>query len=179
MQNAHRLEVFAEGLGRAQLALDTTLVSAWHSDGSTRPGAANVDGFELIAAFPGPRSRAQFVVLAVEVGGALFGGNRDFSQYAHICIRQFGHTPHETSSRARMPATVGCMLACAGARAFAASLLAHRPLVGADDDAKDSAFFLLNARSVTLTVRTVRAIMSFGDESHSHKYSFFFSWKFE
>ena len=36
--------------GGAQLALDATLVSALHCDGSARPHAANVDGVALVAA---------------------------------------------------------------------------------------------------------------------------------
>ena len=49
--DGRRLEVVVEGLlfGGAQLALDTTLVSALHGDGSARPHAANVDGVALVA----------------------------------------------------------------------------------------------------------------------------------
>ena len=50
VHDGRRLEVVAEGLplfGGAQLALDTTLVSALHCDGSTRPHAADVDGVAL------------------------------------------------------------------------------------------------------------------------------------
>ena len=66
-------------LGGAQLAVDTTLVSPLHCDGSPHPGAANVAGAVLAAArrrkertYPelsGPRSRARLVVLAGEIGG--------------------------------------------------------------------------------------------------------------
>ena len=76
-----RLEIVAEGLplfGGAQLAVDTTLVSAHHCDGIARPRAAHVDGVALTEArrrkeraYPelvGPRSRAELVVLAGEVG---------------------------------------------------------------------------------------------------------------
>ena len=45
-----RLEVVADGLplfGGAQLAVDTTLVSALHCDGSARAGAAHRDGVAL------------------------------------------------------------------------------------------------------------------------------------
>ena len=48
-----RLEVVADGLplfGGRQLALDTTLVSSLHCDGSPQPGAANRDGAVLDAA---------------------------------------------------------------------------------------------------------------------------------
>ena len=76
-----RLEVVADGLplfGGAQLAIDTTLVSALRSDGSARRRAADFDGVALEAArrrkamtYPelvGPHRRAHLVVLAVEVG---------------------------------------------------------------------------------------------------------------
>ena len=82
MHDCRRLEVVAKGLplfGGAQLALDTTLVSALHCDGSARPHAADVDGVALSPrrwrkelTYPeleGPRSRARLVVLAGEVGG--------------------------------------------------------------------------------------------------------------
>ena len=77
-----RVEILADGLplfGGAQLAVDTTLVSPSHCDGSPHPRAANVDGAVLQAArlrkertYPelvGPRRRARLVVLAGEVGG--------------------------------------------------------------------------------------------------------------
>ena len=50
---ARRLEVVADGLplfGGAQLAVDTTLVSALHCDGSARAGAADRDGVALTMA---------------------------------------------------------------------------------------------------------------------------------
>ena len=77
--DARRLEIVAEGLplfGGAQLAVDTTMVSAHHCDGTAR--AAHVVGVALTEArrrkeraYPelvGPRSRAKLVVLAGEVG---------------------------------------------------------------------------------------------------------------
>ena len=79
---ARRLEVVADGLplfGGAQLAVDTTLVSALHCDGSALGGAANRDGVALAAArrrkertYPelvAPWSRCRLVVMANEVGG--------------------------------------------------------------------------------------------------------------
>ena len=69
----HRTEV------SAQLAIDTTLISTLHCDGSARPGTADTDGVALVAArrrkertnleLVGPRGRARMVVLAGEVGG--------------------------------------------------------------------------------------------------------------
>ena len=82
VHDARRLEVIADGLplhGGAQLAVDTTIVSALHCDGTPQPGASNVDGVRLLAArrrkertYPelvAPRSRCRLVVLANEVGG--------------------------------------------------------------------------------------------------------------
>ena len=61
----------------AQLAVDTTLVSPLHCDGSARPGAPSTDGVALSAArrrkeraYPelvGSHCRARLVVLASEV----------------------------------------------------------------------------------------------------------------
>ena len=80
--DARRLEVVVDGLplyGGAQLAVDTTLVSALHCDGTARRGAANRDGVALAEArrrkertYPElvqPGHRAKLVVLAGEVGG--------------------------------------------------------------------------------------------------------------
>ena len=80
--DARRLEVEVDGLplqGRAQLAVDTTLVCALHADGTPRRNAALEDGVALkgakrkkVRANPElvcPNSRAQLEVLAVEVGG--------------------------------------------------------------------------------------------------------------
>ena len=83
--NAHDarwLEVLVDGLplyGGAQLAIDTTLVSPIHCNGSARPGTADIDGIILAQArrrkertcleLVGRRFRARLVVLAGEVGG--------------------------------------------------------------------------------------------------------------
>ena len=51
--DGRRLKVVADGLplfGGAQFALDTTLMSALKGDGTTRRGAADVDGVALEAA---------------------------------------------------------------------------------------------------------------------------------
>ena len=53
VHDARRLEVIADGSllhGGAQLAVDTTIVSALHCDGTPQQGAANVDGVRLLAA---------------------------------------------------------------------------------------------------------------------------------
>ena len=82
VHDARRLEVIADGLplhGGAQLAVDTTIVSALHCDGTHQQEAANVNGVRLPAArrrkertYPelvAPHSRCRLVVLANEVGG--------------------------------------------------------------------------------------------------------------
>ena len=80
--DGRRLEVVADGLslfGGAQLAIDTTLVSALRRDGTAREGAANRNGVAIRSAhrrkertYPelaGARGRARLVILAGEVGG--------------------------------------------------------------------------------------------------------------
>ena len=80
--DGRRLEVAVDGMplfGGAQLAVDTTLVSALHCDGTARRGAAHNEGVAISMAqrrkerrYPelvGRRARSRLVVLAVEVGG--------------------------------------------------------------------------------------------------------------
>ena len=135
--DGRRLEVVAEGLplfGGAQLALDTTLVSALHCDGSARPHAANVDGVELVAA----RRRkeltypefARLVVLAGEVGG----WSAETMSFHGLLETPFVRRRVEQAWRIRW----GSMLACAAARAFAASLLDQRAPVGSDGNTSAS-----------------------------------------
>ena len=86
-----RLEVVADGLPlfhRAQLALDTTLVSPIRADGSPRRQCATTDGAALEQArrrkelrYPeltGEEGRARFVVLACETGGRWSEEAQDF-----------------------------------------------------------------------------------------------------
>ena len=79
--DGRRLEVVADGLTLwhgAQLAIDTTLVSPLHRDGSARARATDHNGAVLVEArrrketYPelsGEGGRARLVVLAAEVGG--------------------------------------------------------------------------------------------------------------
>ena len=80
--DGRRLEVVAGGLplhGGAQLAIDTTMVSPLHADGTAHKLAATIDGAVCVDArrrkertYPellAPSSRAKLVVLALEVGG--------------------------------------------------------------------------------------------------------------
>ena len=84
--------------GSAQLAIDTTLISTLHCDGSARLWTADTDGAASVAAsrrkertYPelvGPRGRARLVVLAGEVGGRWCPETRAFlSQFARAKAR--------------------------------------------------------------------------------------------
>ena len=89
--DSRRIEVLADGLalfGGVQLAMDTTLVSPLHADGTARPGAARNDGVALRVArrrkerrYPelsGHNNRCRLVVLAGEVGGRWSDETRTF-----------------------------------------------------------------------------------------------------
>ena len=125
--------VVTNAIGGAQLAVDTTLVSALHCDGSAHPRAAHVDGAVLVAArrrkertyseLANPRGRAWLVVLAGEVGGRWSEETRQFltllakarARCEPIILRRRA----EQAWRLRWAG----FLCCAAARAFAASLL--------------------------------------------------------
>ena len=143
--DGRRLEVVADGLplfDGAQLAVDTTLVSPLHCDGSARPGAPSTDGVALSAArrrkeraYPelvGPHRRARLVVLAGEVGGRWSEETRSFiSQLAKAKSRA---EPFVLRRRVEQAWRLmwGAMLSCAAARAFASSLLERRTAMGSD-----------------------------------------------
>ena len=89
--DGRRLDVVVNGLplfSGSQIAVDTTLVSALHSDGTPLRRAAAEDGVALTAAalrksrtYPelvGPRARARLVVMGVEVGGRWAPETRTF-----------------------------------------------------------------------------------------------------
>ena len=145
--DGRRLEVVADGLplfGGAQLAIDTTVVSALHSDGRARPRAANTPGVALEAArrrkerqYPelvGPRARSRLVVFGVEVGGRWSRESQDFiSQLARARARReppFLRRRAEQAWRIRW----GSMVSCVVARAVADSLLGLPRALGADGD---------------------------------------------
>ena len=126
--DSRRLEVVADGLplfDGAQLAVDTTLVSPLHCDGSVRPGALSTDGVALTRrrqrAYPelvGPHRRARLVVLAGEVGGRWSEETRSFiSQLAKAKSRA---EPFVSRRRVEQAWRLrwGAMLSCAAARAF-------------------------------------------------------------
>ena len=96
--DARRLEIVADGLplfGSAQLAIDTTLISTLHCDGSARPGTADTDVAASLAArkkkertCPELVGRARLVVLAREVVGPWCPETRAFlSQLAKAKAR--------------------------------------------------------------------------------------------
>ena len=145
--DTRRLEIVADGLplfGGTQLAIDTTLVSTLHCDGSARRGAAHRDGVALVTArrkkertYPeliGPHARARLVVLAGEVGGRWSDETRSFlCQLARAKARSEPSILRgraEQAWRLRWAST----LACSAARAFAASLLNLRVGGGVDGD---------------------------------------------
>ena len=136
VEDARRLEVVADGLplyGGAQLAVDTTLVSALRTDGSARRRAAQQDGVASEAArlrkvrtYPelgGPHRRAHLVVLALEVEGRWSCETQAFiTQLARAKARNETHLMRrrvEQAWRLRW----GSILACAAARAVASTML--------------------------------------------------------
>ena len=142
--DSHRLEVIAEGLslfGGVQLALDATLVSAHHGDGTPLRKADTTNGVALRHArkrkedrYPelcGTGGRARMVVIAGEVGGRWSGETQTFVQ----CLAQ--HKAKSAPKILQASAQVACyrrwssLLSCLAAKAFATSLLERRGDPGA------------------------------------------------
>ena len=144
-QDQRRLEVVADGLPLfhgAQLAIDTTMVSAVRGDGQPGPLCARVDGAALARArrrkeitYPelsGANGRARLVVLACEVGGRWSEESMSFlSQLAKAKVR---HEPPAIRASARHAwlRRWSSILACSASRSFASSLLELRGGLGAD-----------------------------------------------
>ena len=146
--NAHdgrRLDIVADGLpwfGSAQLAVDTTLVSPLHCEGSPHRGAANVDGAVLEVArqqkerthpeLVGPNALCRLVVLAGETGGRWSEETRTF--VGLLAKAKAREAPSVLRKRVEQSWWFrwGSLLACVAARAFAASLLDLRVSGGAD-----------------------------------------------
>ena len=140
--DGRRIEVIADGLvlGQgAQLAMDTTLVSPLHRDGSARRGAATRPGMALEqarrrkeATYPelvGDDGPARLVVLAAETW-------RWSDETAHF-LRGLAKGKAETAPllmqnrvKAAWLRRWSCMLACSAMRALAMSLLEQRPNPG-------------------------------------------------
>ena len=151
VDDARRLEVVVDGLllfGGAQLAVDTTLVSALRADGSCRRRVAQHDGLAAEAArlrkartYPelvGPHRRAHLVVLALEVGGRWSRETQAFvTQLARAKARgetQLMRRRAEQGWRLRW----GSILACAAARAVASTMLELPGARGSDGDVPTS-----------------------------------------
>ena len=147
--DGRRLEVVADGLplhGGAQLAIDTTMVSPLHRDGTARSGAANTNGKALEIArrrkertYPelaGEGGRAKLIVLGAEVGGRWSTETAQFlSSLAWAKVREL---PEELQGDARRAWSRrwNMVLGCAAARAVAMSLLDLVP--GGSDGATPS-----------------------------------------
>ena len=131
--DAQRLEVVAEGLsifGGVQLALDATLESAHHGDGTPLRKSDKMDGVALQLArrrkearYPelsGPHGRTRLVVIAGEVGGR--------SRETQAFLQSLAHCKAQGAPRI-LRAEVAwyrrwcSLLACSAAKAVAVSLL--------------------------------------------------------
>ena len=139
VMDSRRLEVVADGLTAfrgAQLAIDTTLVSALRRDGTARPGAVTRAGVALAAArrkkertYPeltGEGGRARLVVLAAEVGSRW---SVETAQFLVALSNAKAESVPELL-RGRVAAAWlrrwSTMLACSAAKAFAQSLLGRQ-----------------------------------------------------
>ena len=150
-RDARRLEVVVDGLplfGGAQLAVDTTLVSAIQGNGEPRNGAAERDGVALAQAkrkkartYPElvrPGARARLVVLALETGGRWSKDARTFVQL--LARARARSEPRLIQRRVEQAWRLRwySILSCAAARALAASLLELRGGRGADGQVPQS-----------------------------------------
>ena len=120
----------------AQLAIDTTLVSALRRDGTARPGAATRAGVALAAArrkkertyleLTGEGGRARLVVLAAEVGGRWSVETAQF--LVALSNAKAESFPELLGGRvaAGWLRRWSTMLACSAAKAFAQTLLGRQ-----------------------------------------------------
>ena len=145
--DGRRLEVAVDGLplfGGAQLAVDTTLVSALHCDGTARRGAAHNEGVAMSMAerreerrYPElvrRRARSRLVVLAVEVGGRWSPTTQHFiSALARARARCEGLLLRRRAEQA-WRLRWGALLSCTAVRAVADTFLELPGSVGADGD---------------------------------------------
>ena len=96
--DGRRLEVVVDGLplqGRAQFAVDTTLVCVLHADGRPRLGAAKHDGVALKVArrknstvYPelvGPHNRAKAGCSGSRGGWSMVGGDQNIPEPVGKC----------------------------------------------------------------------------------------------
>ena len=126
----------------AQRAIDTTMVSPLHADGTPHRLAATIDGAVCVDArrrkertYPellAPRSRAKLVVLALEVGGRWSTEPLAFIRLlARAKARGQTRIMHKRVEQAWRLRWLS-LLECAAVRAFAASLLELCSSAGAD-----------------------------------------------
>ena len=133
--DGRRLEVVAEVLtlfGGCQLALDATLVSPLHGDGTHRRGADFTDGAVLCAArkdkvktYPElcrGNGRALLVVIAGEVGGRWLDETKSFL----LCLASTKAAAVTGIARAAWYRRWTCMPAFSAAKGFASSLVGVR-----------------------------------------------------
>ena len=135
--DARRLEVVADG-GKAQFAIDTTLVSRGRADGEPRGQCARPEAHRLkhrtYPELSGSQGCSRLVVLAAEVVGPWSEEARSFvSQLAKAKVRS---VPRNLRGRARQAwqGRWSAVVSCATARAFALFLLDRRAAVGCDGD---------------------------------------------
>ena len=142
--DARRLEVVAEGLsifGGVQLALDATLVSTHHGDGTPLRKSDKMDGVALQLArrrkearYPelsGSHGRARLVVIAGEVGGRWSRETQAFLQSLAHCKAQGAPRILRASAEVAWYRRWCSLLACSVAKAVAVSLLERRGNPGA------------------------------------------------
>ena len=140
-----RLEVVVDGLPLfrgAQLAIDTTMVSAVRSDGTARRQCATTSGAALDQArrrqertcpeLAQPHGRARLVVLGCEVGGRWSEESRQF--LAGLAATKARSEP-EVMRKSTMHSWLrrwSTLMACTTASSFALSLLERRCCTAAD-----------------------------------------------
>ena len=142
--DSRKLEVIAEGLslfGGVQLALDATLVSAHHGDGTPVRKADTCNGVALKYVrkrkedrYPelcGMGGRARLVVIAGEVGGRWSREAQIFLQCLAQHKAQSAPKILQASAQVAYYRRWSSLLSCAAAKAFATSLLERRGDPGA------------------------------------------------
>ena len=154
-----RLEVVAEGLclfGGCQLALDATVVSTLHGDGTHRRKADVEDGVALKEARRSKEAtyqelcrgdgRARLVVIAGEVGGRWSQETKDFLWC--LACEKSKSSPWLLQGSARLGwyRRWCCLLACSTAKAVACSLVGHRGSPGSGDQVPSAHEVLTEAR---------------------------------
>ena len=137
--DGRRLEVVAEGLTLfrgAQLAIDVTLATALRGDGTARAGSATGPGAALKVVrrrkertYPelaGEGGRARLVVLAGKVGGRWSAETVSFLTFLAQHKAQSAPVSMKGGVEVSWRKRWAALLACAAAKAFAASLLGRR-----------------------------------------------------